>query len=589
MCSSKRAFLVIITSIFLLFNFTLQTFAQTQSLSVNATKNINLFTNKMLSVAEVNWEHAWGKPFLNNDPGLKEAYKEAHVGVIRYAGGLWANSVGWDRVPQRTPYTTWTKNGKTYYFHYGTNEIDNLSLFAKNVGADVMIQVNIATNDPSMWADMVRYTNIEHNYNFKYWEFGNELDFDTGAGITPDEYATRTRAYIDAMKAVDPTIQIAGGVPASAHDALRLGYSDAVTSLSQFLTKTASAVSPSGKKVDALSYHWYQACNSTSFNDLFLYQFNGVAYNSWRNQYSRIWSKIGPERVTNEITNQYPGMLQGITELNFDACNYDNTLNGNHLNALWMTDIIGRLAYYGLDYSTWYTGYGTQGYSLVYPNNGDSPTRIFVRPSYYAFLMYARYFSTQMVESTTYDPSKISIWASKDANDPTTLKLMVTNVTNAAITTPVSLSGFLPKDADIYTMKSTNPTDTSAGSNTDSATTTINNVKVDAMNVANSLSTIQPVKLAISGTTFNYTFPAYTTTALVIKSANNGTVTTTSTVATQKPGDSNGDGKVDGIDYIAWLTHYNQAVQNGQTSGDFDSNGNVDGVDYIIWLTHYGS
>ena len=55
----------------------------------------------------------------------------------------------------------------------------------------------------------------------------------------------------------------------------------------------------------------------------------------------------------------------------------------------------------------------------------------------------------------------------------------------------------------------------------------------------------------------------------------------------QKPGDANGDTKVDGIDYVVWLNHYNQAF-TGPTYGDFNNNSIVDGIDYVIWITNYG-
>jgi len=51
-------------------------------------------------------------------------------------------------------------------------------------------------------------------------------------------------------------------------------------------------------------------------------------------------------------------------------------------------------------------------------------------------------------------------------------------------------------------------------------------------------------------------------------------------------GDANGDGKVDGIDYVVWLSHYNQQV-SGVQNGDFNSDNKVDGIDYVIWLQNY--
>ncbi|OGG02222.1 hypothetical protein A2W14_02515 [Candidatus Gottesmanbacteria bacterium RBG_16_37_8] len=52
-------------------------------------------------------------------------------------------------------------------------------------------------------------------------------------------------------------------------------------------------------------------------------------------------------------------------------------------------------------------------------------------------------------------------------------------------------------------------------------------------------------------------------------------------------GDANGDGKVDGLDYVIWLNNYNKTVTAGAASGDFDLNGKVDGLDYVIWLNNY--
>ena len=64
-------------------------------------------------------------------------------------------------------------------------------------------------------------------------------------------------------------------------------------------------------------------------------------------------------------------------------------------------------------------------------------------------------------------------------------------------------------------------------------------------------------------------------------------VTNVSRAQTSLAGDANGDGKVDGIDYITWVTNYNTNV-TGSSKGDFNSSGKVDGQDYIIWLSNYG-
>jgi hypothetical protein len=61
----------------------------------------------------------------------------------------------------------------------------------------------------------------------------------------------------------------------------------------------------------------------------------------------------------------------------------------------------------------------------------------------------------------------------------------------------------------------------------------------------------------------------------------------TPTSAVIKSGDANNDGKVDGQDYVKWLTYYGSS-STGPTFGDFDNNSYVDGKDYVIWLNYYG-
>jgi hypothetical protein len=54
-----------------------------------------------------------------------------------------------------------------------------------------------------------------------------------------------------------------------------------------------------------------------------------------------------------------------------------------------------------------------------------------------------------------------------------------------------------------------------------------------------------------------------------------------------KPGDANGDTKVDETDYGIWLSHFDKTIPGGITIGDFNADGKVDGVDYSIWISNY--
>jgi len=64
--------------------------------------------------------------------------------------------------------------------------------------------------------------------------------------------------------------------------------------------------------------------------------------------------------------------------------------------------------------------------------------------------------------------------------------------------------------------------------------------------------------------------------------------TTVMPTSSMKPGDANNDNRVNGADYIIWLSHYSTTAVNGNSTGDFNADGKVNGLDYIVWLNHYG-
>jgi hypothetical protein len=67
------------------------------------------------------------------------------------------------------------------------------------------------------------------------------------------------------------------------------------------------------------------------------------------------------------------------------------------------------------------------------------------------------------------------------------------------------------------------------------------------------------------------------------------TVAAASPTPTLRPGDANGDGRVDGLDYVIWLNHYGITNATGPSQGDFNGDGRTDGLDYVIWLNNYGT
>ncbi|MEZ6073123.1 MAG: PKD domain-containing protein [Pirellulales bacterium] len=52
------------------------------------------------------------------------------------------------------------------------------------------------------------------------------------------------------------------------------------------------------------------------------------------------------------------------------------------------------------------------------------------------------------------------------------------------------------------------------------------------------------------------------------------------------PGDADGNGLVDGLDYLDWASDYNQSAPPASPA-DFNGDAIVDGLDYLIWASHY--
>jgi hypothetical protein len=57
------------------------------------------------------------------------------------------------------------------------------------------------------------------------------------------------------------------------------------------------------------------------------------------------------------------------------------------------------------------------------------------------------------------------------------------------------------------------------------------------------------------------------------------------------PGDGNGDGWVDGLDYLLWAGAYgtHPGPDGDPSDGDYNDDGWVDGLDYLLWAGNYGT
>ncbi|MBI2931264.1 MAG: Ig-like domain-containing protein [Planctomycetes bacterium] len=509
-------------------------------IAINASEVVYPFNPMVRGVAMNNWNWLWGDIMDVNSPkrlGLIEATRYLKPGIIRFAGGLWVNGVGWDRnhvAPDDGPWTD-PATGKQYVHAYKPELIDSYAAFAAAVGAETMVQVNIVDNNPAMWADMVRYCNIEKGYHFKYWELGNENAYETYIPGMGPEYAERFAAYQAAMKAVDPTIRLIGPV-------------NGVTHKESWMDPLMARLNG---QLDVLSWHWYQLTEWTSDSTTWAYQGGSVealfSYNhtvgtaclgGWGcpgdlvpfsalnlMAYRRGIAEAMKQAVVDPYRQQNPQMEVAITEFGPHAGLHTHPINGNHVAAIWLADILARHAYNGTDIITYYSledGGRGQGNSRGLVGTED-PRYLDVRPIYFTEFLYAQFFGDRMVRSTTDHPDqKVLAWASKDTAEPGSLKLMMVNLTGEVAISTVNVAGFSPAVGYAYEMTSTDPLSMDNPRSFTEHQTTINGFVIPDYDTQNpsvwqtAVASIASTLVEVSGS-FTIALPPYSTVALVLK------------------------------------------------------------------------
>jgi len=180
--------------------------------------------------------------------------RQAGTTILRFPGGSTADTYHW-QTNSITP-------GQSGYAD-PKNTFDAFMGVVQKTGAQAMITVNYGSNaagtgggDPNEAAAWVQYANITKHYGIQYWEIGNELygngtygshwETDLHTQLGPAAYANNALTFIQAMKAVDPTIKI--GVVLTAPG----NWPDGVSP-----DWNSTVLSILGSKIDFVDVHWY--------------------------------------------------------------------------------------------------------------------------------------------------------------------------------------------------------------------------------------------------------------------------------------------------------------------------------------------
>ncbi len=161
---------------------------------VNVAQPVRTVDAKVFGINQVAWDGYLDTPTtvsILNDLGNP---------CLRWPGGSWGDIYHWTN-----EYRGWGS--------YSSNFID----VATNTRAQAFIIVNYGSSDAEEAAYGVRMFNVTNQCGFKYWEVGNEVggsweeDDNTNAPWQPHDpwtYAMRFTDYYNQMKAADPTIKI---------------------------------------------------------------------------------------------------------------------------------------------------------------------------------------------------------------------------------------------------------------------------------------------------------------------------------------------------------------------------------------------
>ncbi len=410
------------------------------------------------------------------DPKLPPLLKADGAEMLRYPGGSTSDSYNWETN------SIITGSGCTNCGGYA-NPNNNFSSFmkvAQSAGAQPIITVNYGTGTPQLAAAWVQDANVTNNYNIKYWEVGNEVYGDgvygasweaiNRTGLGPRTYANNALSYIQAMKAVDPNINV-GVVLTTPGD-----WPDGIVLSGQTLDWNQTVLSTVGSEAGFVIIHWYpnQTSESTFYNSLSVIPNTVAQVRALLEQYDgqAVGSKI-PIFVTetNSSINNVPyaftsheaGVFAPFDELGWIA--------SGAANVDWW-DVHNGIGTPSVDPTTGVMNYNDMGILSNGTCSGSvcEPTSETPFPPYYGLEM-LKYFTSTGDSIVTATSNQSSVAAYGSISPSGQRSVILGNESNS--TYQVNLSGIAASSSANATVYTYNPALNSGITQTQSATATV--------------------------------------------------------------------------------------------------------------------
>lgn len=347
----------------------------------------------------------WG-PWLGVPPAMLPTIPSLGIKIVRFPGGHWGD--------QNT---------------VSKSQIDMLMSFCEQWGAEPFFHVRLAGSNPGEAAEMVRYVNIEKGYNVRFWGIGNEPNLFANdqsmnlPGYTAEQFATDWQLFAQAMKKVDPTIQLIGPETSQfiANPTASYGL-DFDEWLITFLKKNADLV-------DVVAVHRYPFPTSTQSGPPSKEELRASALE---------WDAIIPK--LHILVREYTGrdLPVAITELNssWSPNTGGEATMDSHFNGIWFADVMGRMINqdtFMLQQFAISGKFGMMGRDHLYSQG-------------LAYQMYSR-FGTERIYAST-DQDYVTVYAAKRIDGA--LTVMVINLNFEPKTVDLKIDGFNSGQAEIW-------------------------------------------------------------------------------------------------------------------------------------------
>lgn len=314
----------------------------------------------------------------------------------------------------RFPHGNWGDLNDLTHFH-----IDLYMSQIRNWGATPSINVRLLNGDAETAADLVRYTNIENDYDVRYWYIGNEPTLYDD--YTVERYNEEWREFALAMLEVDPDIILIGPelhqFPDTT-DPTSFNYQYKDVWLREFLIAN-------GDLVDIIAVHRYPfPLTMTDATTIPQMRENVPGWSTLVQNIREVMDEtIGEDRPI------------GITEVN---SHYSNSGGGiatpdSYYNAVWYSGVLTTLIHEEVDIVSYFQLYSVGGGGQFGILDRYEP-----RPTYYTFVLYSEIGNTRL-QSATSDQYVTALATSRDDGAKT---LIITNLYEEDRATTLDLEGF---------------------------------------------------------------------------------------------------------------------------------------------------